>query len=222
MMIGGLGIIRGQESGGSQTKVAPFWMDRYPSEIGDEMSAIENEAWVEAVARSICAETYGRCTCAEGYADYRVHCDDAERSARAAIHALAPLIIERCADVAERYDRGTPWDEYHSSDYDTGARNTARSITQEILLLIPEEASEPTANEPAGHASMIFEEMAELATRMREQAIEDAALRVLATVSGSKVTIYEAQPGVLPTSSLFVVFVAPEVMARLRELTKGA
>ena len=80
----------------------------------------------------------------------------------------------------------------------------------------------PTANKPAGHASMSFEEMAALAKRMRKQAIDDAALRVLAAVSGSKVTIYEAQPGVLPTSSLFVVFVAPEVMARLRELAKGA
>lgn len=76
----------------------------------------------------------------------------------------------------------------------------------------------------AGPASMSFDEMAALAKRMRKEAIDidDAALRVLAAVSGSKVTIYEAQPGVLPTNGLFVVFVAPEVMARLRELTKGA
>ena len=40
-MIGGLGIIRGQGSGGSQTKVAPFWTDRYPSEIGDEMTVCQ-------------------------------------------------------------------------------------------------------------------------------------------------------------------------------------
>lgn len=38
----------------------------------------------------------------------------------------------------------------------------------------------PTANEPAGPASMSFEEMAALAKRMREQAIDDAALRALA------------------------------------------
>lgn len=80
----------------------------------------------------------------------------------------------------------------------------------------------PTANEPAGPASISFEEMAALAKRMREQAIDDAALRVLAAVSGSKVTLYEAQPGVLPTSDLFVIFVAPGVMARLSTLTKEA
>jgi len=79
----------------------------------------------------------------------------------------------------------------------------------------------PTANEPAGPASMSFEEMAALAKRMREQAIDDAALRVLAAVSGSEMTVCQAPPGVLPPDRLFVVFVAPEVMARLRELTKG-
>ena len=52
MMIGGLGIIRGQGSGGSQTKVAPFWMDRYPSEIGDEMS-VEDESIRRAVQAAI-------------------------------------------------------------------------------------------------------------------------------------------------------------------------
>lgn len=94
MMIGGLGIIRGQGSGGSQTKVAPFWMDPYPSEIGDEMSTIENEAWIEAVARALCK--------ADGWTSRDVaHAWKAYRSlARAAIRALAPLIIERCAEVA--------------------------------------------------------------------------------------------------------------------------
>ena len=94
MMIGGLGIIRGQGSGGSQTKVAPFWMDPYPSEIGDEMSTIENEAWVEAVARALCK--------ADGWTSRDVaHAWKAYRSlAIAAIRALAPLIIERCAEVA--------------------------------------------------------------------------------------------------------------------------
>ena len=56
----------------------------------------------------------------------------------------------------------------------------------------------PTANEPAGPASISFEEMAALAKRMREQAIDD------------------------PTSDLFVIFVAPGVMARLSTLTKEA
>ena len=94
MMIGGLEIIRGQGSGGSQTKVAPFWMDPYPSEIGDEMSTIENEAWIEAVARALCK--------ADGWTSRDVaHAWKAYRSlARAAIRALAPLIIERCAEVA--------------------------------------------------------------------------------------------------------------------------
>ena len=94
MMIGELGIIRGQGSGGSQTKVAPFWMDPYPSEIGDEMSTIENEAWIEAVARALCK--------ADGWTSRDVaHAWKAYRSlARAAIRALAPLIIERCAEVA--------------------------------------------------------------------------------------------------------------------------
>lgn len=93
MMIGGLEIIRGQGSGGSQTKVAPFWMDPYPSEIGDEMSTIE-EAWIEAVARALCK--------ADGWTSRDVaHAWKAYRSlARAAIRALAPLIIERCAEVA--------------------------------------------------------------------------------------------------------------------------
>jgi len=59
-----------------------------------------DEAMIEAVARAICTETYGRCTCAEGYADYHVYCDDAERSARSAIRVFAPLIVERCAEVA--------------------------------------------------------------------------------------------------------------------------
>lgn len=98
-MIGGLGIIRGQGSGGSQTKVAPFWMDPYPSEIGDEMSTIENEAWIEAVARALCK--------ADGWTSRDVaHAWKAYRSlARAAIRALAPLIIERCAEVATpKYD----------------------------------------------------------------------------------------------------------------------
>lgn len=103
-MIGGLGIIRGQESGGSQTKVAPFWMDRYPSEIGDEMSTIENEAWVEAVALATLNDLRVSggwpplIEIPEGFQD----ADEWRAQARAAIRALAPLIIERCAEVAGR------------------------------------------------------------------------------------------------------------------------
>jgi hypothetical protein len=78
-----------------------------------------------------------------------------------------------------------------------------------------------TSSVPTAMRSMSFEEMAALATRIREQAIDDAALRVLAAVSGSEMTVCQAPPGVLPPDRLFVVFVAPEVMARLRELTKG-
>jgi len=107
MMIGGLGIIRGQGSGGSQTKVAPFWMDRYPSEIGDEMSTIENEAWVEAVALATLNDLRVSggwpplIEIPEGFQD----ADEWRAQARAAIRALAPLIIERCAEVATpKYD----------------------------------------------------------------------------------------------------------------------
>ena len=103
MMIGGLGIIRGQGSGGSQTKVAPFWMDPYPSEIGDEMSTIENEAWVEAVALATLNDLRVSggwpplIEIPEGFQD----ADEWRAQARAAIRALAPLIIERCAEEAE-------------------------------------------------------------------------------------------------------------------------
>ena len=60
------------------------------------MSTIENEAWVEAVARALCK--------ADGWTSRDVaHAWKAYRSlARAAIRALAPLIIERCAEVAGR------------------------------------------------------------------------------------------------------------------------
>ena len=81
-----------------------------------------DEAMVEAVARAICTETYGRCTCAEGYADYRVHCDDAERSARAAICAVSPLLIEQCAEVARRHaeEHARSLGAYGAADVDSG------------------------------------------------------------------------------------------------------
>lgn len=78
-------------------------MDRYPSEIGDEMSAIENEAWVEAAARSMVSDIGADpdAQLIRGVPNW--HCRT--RDARAAIRALAPLIIERCAEVATpKYD----------------------------------------------------------------------------------------------------------------------
>ena len=65
------------------------------------MNAIENEAWVEAVARAICTEISGRCMCVSHNAFQHAHCDYPKRSAIAAIRALFPLIIERCATEAE-------------------------------------------------------------------------------------------------------------------------
>ena len=59
------------------------------------MSAIENEAWVEAVARAICDEE-GGCVCL----GTEMPCEDRLIQARAAIRALAPLIIERCTQEA--------------------------------------------------------------------------------------------------------------------------
>jgi hypothetical protein len=80
----------------------------------------------------------------------------------------------------------------------------------------------PTANEPSGHASINIDDMDLLAKGLRKAAVDDAALRVLAAVVGSKAQVCQAPPGVLPPDRLFVIFAVPEVMARLRELTKGA
>ena len=140
MMIGGLGIIRGQGSGGSQTKVAPFWMDPYPSEIGDEMSTIENEAWVEAVARELCEADGGT---SRGAA----HAWKAYRSlARGAIRALDPLIIERCAEVAGKHiPKDDEWNDSASSGcraFLEGCKFTADNISKDIRALIQKEASD--------------------------------------------------------------------------------
>ena len=133
-MIGGLGIIRGQGSGGSQTKVAPFWTDRYPSEIGDEMSAIENDAWVEAVARAL-AESWGADPdlFVLGRPAWRSH----KAEARAAIRAVVPLLIERCAEVADQFQ-----DPGRKDAYDEGSDDTAKSISAAIRALIQKEASD--------------------------------------------------------------------------------
>jgi len=137
-MIGGLGIIRGQESGGSQTKVAPFWMDRYPSEIGDEMSTIENEAWVEAVALATLNDLRVSggwpplIEIPEGFQD----ADEWRAQARAAIRALFPLIIERCAEEAEAVMAS--FDRNGDSDEAFGAKSAA----VDIRALIQKEASD--------------------------------------------------------------------------------
>ena len=133
-MIGGLGIIRGQESGGSQTKVAPFWMDRYPSEIGDEMSTIENEAWVEAVALATLNDLRVSggwpplIEIPEGFQD----ADEWRAQARAAIRALAPLIIERCAKAA---GETRVLDDEDGGTHASGAFNAQRRIVVAIRAL---------------------------------------------------------------------------------------
>ncbi len=139
MMIGGLGIIRGQGSGGSQTKVAPFWMDPYPSEIGDEMSTIENEAWVEAVALATLNDLRVSggwpplIEIPEGFQD----ADEWRAQARAAIRALAPLIIEQCAEVAEAKFSGMRY-----GPADEAAFDAAFDIAEDIRALIQKEASD--------------------------------------------------------------------------------
>lgn len=67
---------------------------------------IDTGALVEPLAYAICAEQDRRCACAEIPADYRLPCEDAERSARAAIAYLLPLIVERCAEEAGRQNLG--------------------------------------------------------------------------------------------------------------------
>ena len=148
MMIGGLEIIRGQGSGGSQTKVAPFWMDPYPSEIGDEMSTIENEAWVEAVALATLNDLRVSggwpplIEIPEGFQD----ADEWRAQARAAIRALAPLIIERCAEVAGKHiPKDDEWNDSASSGcraFLEGCKFTADNISKDIRALIQKEASD--------------------------------------------------------------------------------
>ena len=147
MMIGGLGIIRGQGSGGSQTKVAPFWMDPYPSEIGDEMSTIE-EAWIEAVALATLNDLRVSggwpplIEIPEGFQD----ADEWRAQARAAIRALAPLIIERCAEVAGKHTpKDDEWNDSASSGcraFLEGCKFTADNISKDIRALIQKEASD--------------------------------------------------------------------------------
>ena len=147
MMIGGLGIIRGQGSGGSQPKVAPFWMDRYPSEIGDEMSTIENEAVIETVALAAINDRRVR----HGWPPMNKfpegfhNANEWRAQARAAIRALAPLIIERCAEVAGKHTpKDDEWNDSSSSGcraFLEGCKFTAENTSKAIRALIQKEAS---------------------------------------------------------------------------------
>lgn len=143
MMIGGLGIIRGQGSGGSQTKVAPFWMDPYPSEIGDEMSTIENEAVIETVALAAINDRRVR----HGWPPMNKfpegfhNANEWRAQARAAIRALAPLIIERCAEVVANSHKALPYDGI-DTDYETGIVDAITEAVAAIRALIQKEASD--------------------------------------------------------------------------------
>lgn len=94
------------------------------------MSAIE-EAWIEAVARALCK--------ADGWTSRDVaHAWKAYRSlARAAIRALTPLIIERCAEVAEAKFSGMRY-----GPADEAAFDAAFDIAEDIRALIQKEASD--------------------------------------------------------------------------------
>ena len=69
------------------------------SDIGNPITAIESEAWVEAAARTMCREAGGDPDALNrsGFMMWTYYQEDA----LAAIRALAPLIIERCAEEAE-------------------------------------------------------------------------------------------------------------------------
>lgn len=72
------------------------------------MSTIENEAWVEAVALATLNDLRVSggwpplIEIPEGFQD----ADEWRAQARAAIRALAPLIIERCTEVARQQNIG--------------------------------------------------------------------------------------------------------------------
>jgi len=70
------------------------------------MSAIENETMVEAVAREM-ARAAGRDPDGK-FVGYMPVWEVYRDAARAAIRALAPLIIERCAEVADLPKKGEP------------------------------------------------------------------------------------------------------------------
>lgn len=96
---------------------------------------IENEAWVEAVARALCKADGHDPDAPIGGADRALQWVTYRHDARAAIRALAPLIIERCANqteiVAQRHARAG------------GQMVEARAVADAALYiraLIPKEA----------------------------------------------------------------------------------
>jgi len=104
------------------------------SDIGNPITGIENEAWVEAVARALC-----KLKCVDP--DELRHNDLTEElrpmwiyfdvEARAAIRALAPLIIERCAEVVANSHKALPYDGI-DTDYETGIVD---AITEAVAAL---------------------------------------------------------------------------------------
>ena len=111
---------------------------------------IDTGALVEPLAYAICAEQDRRCACAEIPADYRLPCEDAERSARAAIAYLLPLIVERCAEVAGKHTpKDDEWNDSSSSGcraFLEGCKFTAENTSKAIRALIQKEASDGFGN----------------------------------------------------------------------------
>ncbi|MCW1839482.1 hypothetical protein [Prosthecomicrobium hirschii] len=97
------------------------------------MSAIENEAWIEAVALAAINDRRGRHgwppmnTIPEGFHN----ADEWRAQARAAIRALFPLVIERCGEEVIAYCR--------RRYVETGS---GEEIASALRTLIPKEASD--------------------------------------------------------------------------------
>ncbi len=103
------------------------------SDTGNPITAIESEAWVEAAARTMCREAGGDPDALNrsGFMMWTYYQEDA----LAAIRALFPLIIERCAEVADQFQ-----DPGRKDAYDEGSDDTAKSISAAIRALIQKEA----------------------------------------------------------------------------------
>jgi len=105
------------------------------------MSAIENEAWVEAAARTMCREAGGDPDALNrsGFMMWTYYQEDA----LAAIRALFPLIIERCADVARCHadEHARSLGAYGAADVDSGRGrqeghiDAGNAIAQSIIAL---------------------------------------------------------------------------------------
>ena len=107
------------------------------------MSAIENEAWVEAVALATLNDLRVSggwpplIEIPEGFQD----ADEWRAQARAAIRALLPLIIERCAEVVANSHKALPYDGI-DTDYETGIVDAITEAVGAIRALIQKEASD--------------------------------------------------------------------------------